>query len=259
MNETGGKIIGVISVKGGVGKTTTVANLGAILSNEFSVRCVVIDANVSVPNLGLHLNITEPEVTLQDILINENSSISDAVYKHDSGLHIVPTALSEVDVDLSLLKTKMRSLAKDYDVLIMDSSPGIGEEIRATIDSSDELLIISSLDLPTLSATLKAIKLADDLNTRIKGVILNRIMGVTFELSIEEVESTLETPILAVIPEDPKVREALSTNMPVVLYAPKSPASREFRKLAAVLIGREEPKKGFFFRMIDSVFKIFRK
>ncbi|MEA3255891.1 MAG: AAA family ATPase [Candidatus Altiarchaeota archaeon] len=259
MNETGGKIIGVISVKGGVGKTTTVANLGAVLSNEFSVRCVVIDANVSVPNLGLHLNITEPEVTLQDILMDENSSISDAVYEHDSGLHIVPTALSEVDVDLSLLKTKMRSLAKDYDVLIMDSSPGIGEEIRATIDSSDELLIISSLDLPTLSATLKAIKLANDLNTRITGVILNRIMGVTFELSIEEVKSTLETPILAVIPEDPKVREALSTNMPVVLYAPKSPASREFRKLAAVLIGQEEPKKGFFFRVIDSVFKIFRK
>lgn len=258
MKEDAGRIIGVISVKGGVGKTTTVSNLGEVISNECGIRCVVVDANVSVPNLGLHLNIIDPKVTLQSILKEENRSISEAVYVHDSGLHVVPASLSEVYVDLSSLEMKMRSLARQYEILIMDSSPGVGEEIKATINSSDELLIVSSLDFPTISATLKAIKLADELNTRVGGIILNRVKGMKYELNIDEVESILEIPVLAVIPEDIKVNEALSVNMPVVLYDPNSPASREYRRLAAHLIGIGY-ETGYLMRIFDIAYRFMQR
>ena len=49
------KIYGIISIKGGVGKTTAVCNLGAVLAHEFGKRVLLVDANLSSPNLGLHL------------------------------------------------------------------------------------------------------------------------------------------------------------------------------------------------------------
>jgi len=66
MND--GKIIGVISLKGGVGKTTTVANLGASLAKDFNKKVLVVDANFSAPNLGLHLGLVDPKTTIHDVL-----------------------------------------------------------------------------------------------------------------------------------------------------------------------------------------------
>ena len=71
-----GRTIGIISLKGGVGKTTTVANLGAVLAKEFNKKVLVIDANFSAPNLGLHLGIVEPKVTIQDVLLNRAYRVS---------------------------------------------------------------------------------------------------------------------------------------------------------------------------------------
>jgi MinD-like ATPase involved in chromosome partitioning or flagellar assembly len=68
MSEGGGKVIGVVSVKGGVGKTTTVSNLGVILTREHKLSCVAVDGNISVPNLGLHLDMAAAENTLQDVI-----------------------------------------------------------------------------------------------------------------------------------------------------------------------------------------------
>ena len=60
------KVIGIISLKGGVGKTSSVANLGAALT-EFGKKVLVVDANFSAPNLGLHLGLTNPEIKLHDV------------------------------------------------------------------------------------------------------------------------------------------------------------------------------------------------
>lgn len=68
-----GKVIGVISIKGGVGKTTVVSNLGATLAYEFGKKVLVIDANFSAANLGLHLGIVDPEITIHDVLAGKNT------------------------------------------------------------------------------------------------------------------------------------------------------------------------------------------
>ena len=62
-----GKVIGIVSLKGGVGKTSVVTALGAAIS-EFNKKVLLVDANFSAPNLGLHLNIINPEVTIHDVL-----------------------------------------------------------------------------------------------------------------------------------------------------------------------------------------------
>ena len=86
------KTIGIISIKGGVGKTTAVSNLGAVLANEFKKKVLLVDANFSAPNLGLHLGIVNPENTLHDVMDNK-VSVHEAIKKHDDGFHVLPASL----------------------------------------------------------------------------------------------------------------------------------------------------------------------
>ena len=75
-----GKTIGIISLKGGVGKTTVVVSLGAALS-EFGIKVLLIDGNIFSPSLGLHLNIMDPEKTLHHVL-NRTANAKDAIYEY---------------------------------------------------------------------------------------------------------------------------------------------------------------------------------
>lgn len=254
MRKKAGRVIGVIAVKGGVGKTTTVSNMGIILSSEYDIHCVVVDANISVPNLALHLNIFDPPTTLQDALSDTGSSLSEAVYVHESGLHIIPGSLSKTGVDPEMLAERIHLLAAKYDIVLIDSSPGTGDEIRAVVKASDELLIVSSLDFPTVSSALKAIKLANSLEREVSGIVLNKVKKSGHELNKGDIESLLNVPVLEMIPEDAKVPEALSFNMPVVLYAPTSPASNGYRRLSARIIGDaygNDVSGGFFERLLS--------
>src|SRR3989338_10437219 len=86
------KVIVITSGKGGVGKTTTAINLGAAI-NYFGGNVVVIDGNLSTPNVGIHLNSPEVPVTFNHVLLGK-ADVFEAVYEHDSGLKIVPSSIS---------------------------------------------------------------------------------------------------------------------------------------------------------------------
>ena len=166
MSEGKGKIIGVISVKGGVGKTTTVSNLGVILTREYNLSCVAVDGNISVPNLGLHLDMAAAENTLQDVIEKKGATLLDAVHIHASGLHVIPGSMSKTQIKPGELVSRIKSLAKKYDLVLLDSSPGAGYEPLEVIECSDGLIVVSCLDFPSVSAALKSIKLFSCFSSR---------------------------------------------------------------------------------------------
>src|SRR3989338_6323163 len=86
------KLITITSGKGGVGKTTTAINLGAAL-NGFGKEVIVVDANLTTPNVGLHLGAPIVPVSLNHVL-SGRAKIDDAIYEHESGTKIVPGSLS---------------------------------------------------------------------------------------------------------------------------------------------------------------------
>lgn len=250
---TNGKIIGIISLKGGVGKTSSVSNLGAALASEFGKKVLVIDANFTAPNLGLHLGLVEPGTTIHDVLLDK-AEINDAIYEHESGFHFIPGAYISRKIKPFKLKQKISYLKDYYDMILIDSSPNLNEEMLATMIASDELLVVTSPDYPTLSTTLRAIRLAKQKNTPITGLILNRVRNKKFELKIEDIEEAAQVPVLSVLPEDINVLEALAKTTPVTLHKPKSNASVEYKKLAACLIG-EQYKDPRFWHRLKSVFR----
>ncbi|MFC1728296.1 AAA family ATPase [Nanoarchaeota archaeon] len=237
-----GKTIGIIAIKGGVGKTTTVSNLGAVLASEFNKKVLLVDANFSAPNLGLHLGIVDPAKTLHDVIENK-ATIHEAVQEHDHGFHIIPSSLVHKKINPFKLKNRLASIKKNYDVILVDSSPTLNEEILATMLASDELYVVTSADYPTLSCTMSAVKLAKERKTPISGLIINKTRGEKFELSLTEIEESTGIPVLAVIPDDIKVLEALSETKSAALHAPKKDFAIEYKKLAGFLVGEEYKDK----------------
>lgn len=233
---TEGKIIGIISLKGGVGKTTTVANLGAALASEFGKKVLVIDANFSAPNLALHLGLVNPTVTIHDVLLNR-ANVAEAIHQHEAGFHVIPAAYISRKINPFKLKKKISYLKNYYDIILIDSSPTLNEEILATMIASDELLVVTSPDYPTLSTTLRAVRLAKQKRTPITGLILNRIRNKKFELSIDDIEKAADVPVLSVLPEDIRVPESVYYTTPVTLLRPRASSTIGFKKLAAALIG----------------------
>lgn len=245
-----GKIFGVISIKGGVGKTTTVSNLGASLAS-LGKKVLLVDANFSAPNLGLHLGIINPQYTLHDVLADK-ISVGKAIVQHEGGFHVLPASLIPSKIDPFKLKKKIEPLKQFYDAIIIDSSPTLNEEILATMLASDKLLVVTSPDYPTLSCTLHAIKVAKQKKTPIAGLILNHVRGKNFELTMDDIEKTAEVPVLAVVPDDIKILESLANTTPAALHAPERDAVVEYKKLAAALVGEH-----FKDTRLKSMFKSF--
>lgn len=232
-----GVSIGIFSLKGGVGKTTAVISLGSAIAS-FGKKVLLVDGNISSPNLGLHLEIVEPEFSLQDVLEKKANPLQ-AVHKLDN-FDVLPASIfKDYNVNPLLMKEKLRHLKRSYDYVIIDSSPSLGDETLGAMIASDEILVITTPDHPTLSTTLKALKLARQRGTPILGIILNKVHNRNFEISPEHIETTLEIPIMAIIPHDVNFLKALSNFKPSVEFKPHSEASEEYKKLAATLIGEK--------------------
>ena len=232
-----GKTIGIVSLKGGVGKTSTVAALGAALS-YFDKKVLLVDGNFSSPNLGLHLNIIDPEATIHEVL-KRTANIKEAI--HELGdFDVIPASIfNKLVINPLKLKDRIKFLKKKYDFTIIDSCPSLNDETLAVMLASDSIFVVTTPDHPTLSMTLKAVKLAKQRGTPIDGLILNKVHNKNFELSIKDIENTSEVPVMAVIPHDINVLKSLSKFTPSTVYKPNSEGSEEYKKLAATLIGEK--------------------
>lgn len=251
------RIIAVASGKGGVGKTTTISNLGALLT-EVGKNVVVVDGNLTTPNLSLHFGIPLYPITLHDVLKGD-AYITEAMYIHPSGVRIVPASLSIEDLE----GTEVRDISKtlldllgETDLVLMDTSAGLGQETVSTIEAADEVLLVTQPDLPSITDALKTKRIAEDMGTKVMGVALNRVRGSKTQLSEAETREMLDNlPILTKIPEDETVPESINMKRPVVHHSPSSPASKGFKKLASEIIGEEikfeESERGLFGKLFN--------
>src|SRR3989339_640663 len=210
------KIIVITSGKGGVGKTTTSINLGAAM-NFFGEDVLIIDGNLTTPNIGLHLNSPEVPINLNHVLANK-AEVFEAIYEHESGLKILPASLSVKE--LTQIKPEIiKNFKKEFKKM------------------SNYIIVVTNPEVPAITDALKTIKLAEHLNIPVMGVIITRVKKNRIEMQPDTVKEMLETPILGMIPEDLAVAESLNYKDAVIHTSPKSNASRAYKEIAAQIIG----------------------
>lgn len=238
-----GKTIGIVSLKGGVGKTSTVISLGVSLAKK-GKKVLLIDANFSAPNLGIHLNIVEPEYTLTHV-INREANIDKAIYSfyQPGELDILPTSMfKKLKRSPTELRNKIRNIKRKYDIILIDSSPSLNEETLAAMIASDEILVVSTPDYSTLATTIKSVKIAKQRNTPITGIVLNKVYNKNFEIPLDEIERASDSPVMAVIPHDKKVLKSQSEFIPPIETRVKKELKNEYEKLASLITGEKQKK-----------------
>lgn len=229
------KIIAVVSGKGGVGKTTTVANIGASLASEFEKNVVLMDGNFTTPNLGYHLGMYNLTPTVQDVL-KGRATVSQATHLHPCGLKLIPSsALPSDSVAFSRDSLKDILGAVDAEFVLIDCPPGIENEVLPILEVSDEVLTVTNPEMPALTDALVTMKSAERIGVPVRRIELNRVRRERYALSVSEIERICEMPIAAVIPESAEVRKSISAGRPVVLFSGYSPPAIAFKNLAATL------------------------
>jgi septum site-determining protein MinD len=236
-----GKAIGIISFKGGVGKTVSAVNIASSLA-KLKKSVALVDSSFSSPNLHIHLGLLKPNATLTDVM-EEKAELEDATYIHETGMRVIPCSFPKNKLNMKKFKDKIKKLKNNYDFVVIDSSPTLNEEMASVLMSSDELLFVTTPDYPTLLATMKAAEISKEKNLNVRGIIINKKRGKKFELTKDDIEKVVNIPVIAELDDDIKMLEANSNFTPLVSFSPKNKNSKEYLKIASLISGEKIQKK----------------
>jgi septum site-determining protein MinD len=256
-----GRSITIASGKGGVGKTTLTANIGIALANS-GHRVLLVDADVAMANLSLLFKMQNSPITLHEVLIGE-AAIDDAIYSGPKGVDLVPSGLSLESyrkVDSERLKSVIGSVEDHYDFILLDAPAGIERTALSSLGAVKQVLIVTVPDQPSLADALKTKMVAQRLNAKPFGFVLNMVRGETGELKKDEVMKMLELPCYGLVPYDNEVRKSILSKdaKPFVLNKPDSPASKAVIDIAAKIGGAKieikQEKASFLSRILGNLF-----
>jgi len=247
MNEAGGDgyVFAVASGKGGVGKSTTTANLGVALADDgFDVA--VVDVDLGMANLAGLLGV-DPDETLHDVLAGA-ASPADASYD-TTGLTLVPgsTELEQfAEADAKSLHRVVEYLRERNDVVLLDAGAGLSYDIAMAMSVADGVLLVTTAELASLTDATKTGKLVSKLEKPVVGAVFTRTGDGGFD-DVEGIAAALGTTdaVTVSVPHDDAVKLAVRKSRPVVDIKPDSPAARAYQRLAAQLadsVGIEPPE-----------------
>lgn len=251
INGTGGKkgtgeIVVVTSGKGGVGKTTTTASLGAALALK-GQRTLVVDADIGLRNLDVILGLENRIVfNLVDVAKNVCKPAQAIIKsKKSNNLFLLPASQTD-DKDVvneAEVKSVLDQFRKEFHYILVDSPAGIEQGFRNACAAADRAFIVTT---PEVSAIRDADRVIGLLSARgiEASLIINRIDFDMVKrgdmLSVADVQDILGIELIGVIERDESIIVAANTGEPVT-YNPKSKAGQAFGRIAGRICGESIP------------------
>lgn len=233
------KFISIMSGKGGVGKTTTSINL-ALAMHQKGSQVILIEGNLSSPNVSIHLGSTYFPVTIHDVMQNKHP-IKNAIYEHHTGIKVIPADVSVEAMQLvnfEELKKHAQDLHLYTEYVIVDASPGLGRETTHLLDLSDEIIVVTNPDHASVLDAKRMIDFAKKFNKIIIGILLTKHKKRRYKLKKEEVEDILGHRIIGTIPECKKFEKSLHQKQPYIHLYPRKKATKEYQNIASIITGR---------------------
>ena len=249
------KVIAVANQKGGVGKSTTVYNLGAGLAMQ-GKKVLLVDVDPQ-GDLTKMLGLRKPNdlpltlgKAMNDIVAGVSGNEHSIIKQHHEGFDFVPgnRSLSAVEVGLvnamsreTVLRQYINRVKNDYDYVLLDCRPALGMLVINALSASDYVLIpvqaeyFAAENMTELVGTVQSIKRQINPRLKIGGVFMTMANDTNFRKDI--VESVKETygkhlPIFqTVIPETVRLAEISTSNRSIYLHDPKGRAAEAYRNL----------------------------
>ncbi len=242
-----GKVITITSGKGGVGKTTTTANLSAALALAGN-KVVAIDADIGLRNLDVVMGLENRIVYDLVDIIEGTCRMKQALIrdKRVDGLYLIPAAQTrdKMAVTPEDMVTLCKDLRKEFNYIIIDSPAGIEQGFRNAMTPADEVLIVTT---PEISAVRDADRIIGLLEAAEKGpgrLIINRLRPDMVKrgdmLDIDDVVDVLAIDLIGVVPDDENIIISTNKGVPVV-FENHNLASQSFFNLAKRVSGTDVP------------------
>lgn len=236
-----GRVITVFSPKGGTGKTTVSVNLAACLARDPKVRVCIVDLDLAFGDVAITLQLI-PEHTIEEAVGSE-SSLDYALlqklltrYSDNISVLAAPTSPDAKErIKPELVGRTLATLRKHFEYIIVDTAPGFDDQVLQAFDATDELIVLATLDVPTVKNTKMAMETLDllDIVKENRRLVLNRADDEV-GLTPQNVESILRLPVSVAIPSDTAVAIATNHGRPLTISQPDHRVSREIAALAAI-------------------------
>jgi Flp pilus assembly CpaE family ATPase len=233
-----GRIIAVISPKGGVGKTTVATNLSVGLGKIAPMRVVVVDLDLQFGDVASGLML-EPEYTITDAVVGAASQDSMVLKTyltvHSSGLYALCAPRNPVEMDRITgehISRLLKQLQKEFQYVVVDTSPGLGEHVLATLELASDAVWICGMDVPSIRGLRTGLQILSELNLLPDGrhVVLNmadRRAGLT----LQDVEATIGVPVDVVLPRSRTLPFSTNKGVPVLHDSARDSAAKGLRQL----------------------------
>lgn len=240
------RIIVITSGKGGVGKTTTTANLGMTLARR-NRKVAVVDADFGLRNLDLLLGLENRVVyTAVDVLAGqcrlEQALVKD---KRHPNLVLLPAAQNRTKdaVNPDQMKQLVNALAKVFDYVLIDCPAGIEMGFQNAIVAAREALIVTTPEISAVRDADRVVGLLEANSIKKTQLIINRIRPAMVQandmMSVEDVQEILAVPLIGVVPDDERVIVSTNRGEPLVLAETPSLAGTAFDHIARRLEGEK--------------------
>ncbi len=244
-----GRMICVLGLKGGSGKTLTVANLAVSLADA-GRSVAVVDLDLQFGDIGLTLGLS-PERTIYDLVRSGGSldaeKLEDFLAVHPSGVRalLAPARPDQAGVVTpAFLKDVYPLLRQTHDYVIVDTPPSFTPEVIGAIDASSEACMVSVLESPALKNSKLGLETLElmDYPGRVR-ILLNRA-DTNVGVSTDDVVAILGRTPDVLVPSDRNIVRSVNQGEPIALGHRRSDPARAFRSLAALYVGDEVEENG---------------
>ena len=243
----GARVIVITSGKGGVGKTTTTANIGAALADK-GYKVLLIDTDIGLRNLDVVMGLENRIVYDLIDVIEGRCRISQALIKDKRCQNLVLLPAAQIrdknDVSTEQMKELIYSLKESFDYILIDCPAGIEQGFKNAIAAADEAIVVTT---PEVSATRDAdriIGLLEAAGIKNPRLVINRLRIDMVKdknmLGVEDILDILAVKLLGVVPDDETVVISTNKGEPLV-YKGDSLAAKAFKNIASRIEGTEVP------------------
>ncbi len=252
-----GQVIVVTSGKGGVGKTTTTANLGTALA-KLGKNVVLVDADIGLRNLDLVMGLENRIVYDLVDVVEEKCRINQALIKDKrfEALYVMPAAQTKDKnaVTPEQMKKLCGELKEKFDFVIIDCPAGIEQGFKNAVAGAEKAIVVAIPEVSSIRDADRIIGLLYAEGIEDPVLIVNRTRPEMIKknemLDIEDTRALLGIKLLGEIPEDTCIIEASNKGEPAVTN-PQSKAGKAYDRIARLIAGMEveEEPTGFFAKL----------